>query len=254
MPHKLQITMLKNKVVVITGASSGIGYATALRLSKSKMKIAVGARRTKKLEKLKNKIIENGSEAISQELDVSKKQSCGSFVQNVIKKWDHIDFLINNAGIMPLSFIKNLQVDEWDKMIDVNLKGTLYCTRFVIPYMLKQKSGHIINISSVAGKIIFPAGSVYCATKHAINAFSEGLRQEFSNKYSIRVTVIEPGLVNTELTNTITDDSLQSFVENSKKLISLKAEDIANTIMFAMKCPEYVNVNELLIRPISQKL
>ena len=246
--------MLKNKVVVITGASSGIGYATALCLSKYKMKIAIGARRTKKLEELKARILENGSDVVSQELDVSKKQSCRSFINNIIKKWNRIDVLINNAGIMPLSFIKNLKITEWDKMINVNLQGTLYCTGFAIPHMMKQKSGHIINISSVAGKIVFPAGSVYCATKHAINAFSEGLRQEFSSKYSIKVTVIEPGLVNTELTNTITDNSLQNFVENSKKLISLKAEDIANTITFAIKTQNHVNINELLIRPISQKL
>lgn len=245
--------MMKNQVVVITGASSGIGYSTALHLSKLKMKIAIGARRTKKLENLKKKMIENGSDVIYKELDVSKKQSCNSFIDHIITKWKRIDILINNAGIMPLSFIKNLKFEEWDRMIDVNLKGTLYCTGFTIPHMIKQKSGHIINISSVAGKIVFPAGSVYCATKHAINALSEGLRQELS-RYSIRITSIEPGVVKTELTNTITDNSLQNFIENSKKMIALKAEDIANAILFVIQNPKHVNINELLIRPISQKL
>jgi NADP-dependent 3-hydroxy acid dehydrogenase YdfG len=154
---------------------------------------------------------------------------------------------------MPLSFVKKLKVDEWDKMIDVNIKGVLYCTAAVLPYMLEKQSGHIINISSVAGRIVFPAGSVYCATKHAVTAFSEGLRQELSPRSNIRITTIEPGVVATELTNTITDDSLKGFVENTKKIEALKAEDIANAILFAVQAPSHVNVNEVLIRPTSQE-
>ena len=245
--------MIKDKVAIVTGASSGIGYATALTLSKSGAKVAIGARRTDKLLELENKIRQNGGEAFSQKLDVTKKSDCDSFVNATIKKWGGVDILVNNAGLMPLSFVKNLKIDEWDQMIDVNIKGVLYCTAAVIPHMYAKKSGHIINISSVAGRIVFPSGSVYCATKHAVTAFSEGLRQEFSTRSNIRVTCIEPGVVSTELTNTITDESLQSFVETSKKMNSLNAEDIANAILFAVEAPSHVNINEVLIRPTTQE-
>ncbi|HXV65663.1 MAG TPA: SDR family oxidoreductase [Nitrosopumilaceae archaeon] len=245
--------MIKDKVVIVTGASSGIGYVTALTLSKAGAKVAIGARRTDKLLELENTIKKNGGEVFSQKLDVTNKSDCKSLVDATIKKWGGVDILINNAGLMPLSFVKNLKIDEWDQMIDVNIKGVMYCTAAVIPHMHAKKSGHIINISSVAGRIVFPSGSVYCATKHAVTAFSEGLRQEFSTRSNIRVTCIEPGVVATELTNTITDESLQSFVENSKKMNSLKAEDIANAILFAVEAPNHVNINEVLIRPTTQE-
>ena len=244
--------MIKNKVAIITGASSGIGFATALALSKKGVKVAIGARRTDMLSELEKKIKESGGEVYSQKLDVTKKNECNSFVDNVLKKWGTVDILINNAGLMPLSFFKNLKTDEWDQMIDVNIKGVLYCTGAVVSHMLENKSGHIINISSVAGRIVFPAGSVYCATKHAITAFSEGLRQELSVRKNIRVTCIEPGVVATELTNSITDESLQGFVENAKKMESLQAEDIASAIVYAVESPNHVNVNEILIRPTTQ--
>ncbi|MSV33947.1 MAG: SDR family oxidoreductase [Nitrosarchaeum sp.] len=244
--------MIKGKVAIITGASSGIGFATALALSKAGAKVAIGARRTDMLSELEKKIKENGGEVYSQKLDVTKKNECNSFVDSVLKKWGTVDILVNNAGLMPLSFFKNLKIDEWDQMIDVNIKGVLYCTGAVVTHMLENKSGHIINISSVAGRIVFPAGSVYCATKHAITAFSEGLRQELSVRKNIRVTCIEPGVVATELTNTITDESLQGFVENAKKMEALQAEDIANAIVYAVESPNHVNVNEILIRPTTQ--
>jgi NADP-dependent 3-hydroxy acid dehydrogenase YdfG len=245
--------MIKDKVAIVTGASSGIGYATALALSKAGAKVAIGARRTDKLTKLEGEIKQNGGEVFSQKLDVTKKSECDSFVNAVLKKWNSVDILVNNAGLMPLSFIKNLKVDEWDQMIDVNIKGVLYCIAAVITHMKEKKSGHIVNISSVAGRIVFPSGSVYCATKHAVTALSEGLRQEFSTRTNIRVTCIEPGVVSTELTNTITDESLQSFVENSKKIQSLHADDIANAILYAVESPSHVNVNEILVRPTTQE-
>jgi len=244
--------MIEEKVVIITGASSGIGKATALALSKAGAKVAIGARRTDRLEQLENEIKQKGGEVFSQKLDVTKKDECTTFVENVLKKWGSVDILINNAGLMPLSFIKNLKTDEWDQMIDVNIKGVLHCTAAVIPHMTEKKSGHIVNISSVAGRIVFPAGSVYCATKHAITAFSEGLRQELSPRLKIRVTCVEPGIVATELTNTITDESLQGFVDNAKKMGSLQAEDIANAILYAVESPSHVNVNEILVRPVTQ--
>ena len=245
--------MLRDKVVIVTGASSGIGYATALALSKSGAKVAAGARRVDKLESLKNEVQENGGEILIKNLDVTKKVECDSFINLVTKTWDRIDILINNAGIMPLSFFKNLKISEWEEMIDVNLKGVLFCTAAVIPYMITKKTGHIVNISSVAGRIIFPAGSVYCATKHAVTAFSEGLRQELSQRYNIKVTCIEPGVVSTELPNTITDKSLEPFVESVKKMESLKAEDIANAILYSLESPHYVNINEILLRPLTQE-
>ncbi len=245
--------MIKDKVAIITGASSGIGYATALALSKAGAKVAIGARRTEKLADLESKIKENNGDVYSQKLDVTKKDECISFVNNVLEKWGSVDILVNNAGLMPLSFVKNLKMDEWDQMIDVNIKGVLYCTGAVVTHMLEKKSGHIVNISSVAGRIVFPAGSVYCATKHAITAFSEGLREELSVRKNIRVTCIEPGVVETELTNTITDESLQAFVEGAKKMVTLQADDIANAILYAVESPSHVNVNEILIRPTTQE-
>ena len=245
--------MIRNKVVIVTGASSGIGYSTALKLSKAGAKVAAGARRVEKLESLKKEVQQDGGEILVKKLDVTKKEDCDSFINLVNQTWNKIDILINNAGIMPLSFFKNLKVNEWEQMIDVNLKGILYCTAAVIPYMITKKSGHIINLSSVAGRIVFPAGSVYCATKHAVTAFSEGLRLELSQRYNIKVTCIEPGVVSTELPNTITDKSLESFVKSVKEMESLKADDIANAIIYSLDSPPYLNINEILLRPLSQE-
>ena len=246
--------MIKGKVAIITGASSGIGYATALALSKAGAKVAIGARRVDKLEALAKKITDNGGEVFYQKLDVTQRLECDNFAKAVLEKWNSIDILVNNAGLMPLSFFKSLKVDEWDKMIDVNIKGVLYSTGAVITHMKEKKSGHIVNLSSVAGRVVFASGSVYCATKFAIAAFSEGLRKEFSARTNIRITSIEPGVVDTELNDTITEDSLKGFVENAKKMEALHAEDIANAILYAVESPPHVNVNEILIRPTTQEL
>jgi NADP-dependent 3-hydroxy acid dehydrogenase YdfG len=246
-----------SRVAIVTGASSGIGYATSLMLSKAGIRVAVGARRLDKLQELKKQIVKNGGEGkigvegeeeifIQRELDVTSKLDCDSFVDTVARKWGRIDILINNAGLMPLSYFKNCKVEEWEQMIDVNIKGVLYCTSAVIPYMLDKKSGHIVNISSVAGRIVFAGGSVYCATKHAITAFSEGLRKELSPEYNIRVTCIEPGAVSTELLETITDESMSKFIEASKNMERLQSEDVANAILYAIQAPNHVNVNEVL--------
>lgn len=241
--------MIKGKVAIITGASSGIGRVTAQTLSKAGVKVAIGARRTDRLEELASMISGDGGEVFYKKLDVAQRTQCDDFAKDVLDKWGSIDILVNNAGLMPLSFFKNLKVDEWDKMIDVNLKGVLYCTAAVISHMNAKKSGHIVNISSVAGRIVFPAGSVYCATKHAVTAFTEGLRQEFSSRSNIRVTSIEPGIVATELNSTITDASLEGFVQNAKKMEALQSQDIADAILYAVDSPSHVNVNEILIRP-----
>ena len=249
--------MLENKVAIVTGASSGIGHATSLALSKAGVRVAVGARRTDRLQELEKKIIndkkDERGEIFIQKLDVTSKSNCDSFVDAVVKRWGRIDILINNAGLMPLSYFKNRKVEEWERMIDVNIKGVLYCTSAVISYMLDKKSGHIVNISSVAGRIVFPGASVYCATKHAITAFSEGLRKELSPEYKIRVTCIEPGAVSTELLETITDDSMAGLIQATKNMEILQSEDIANAVLYAIQAPNHVNVNEILIRPTAQE-
>ena len=245
--------MIKGKVAIVTGASSGIGYATAVALSKAGAKVAAGARRTDRLRLLETELSGSGGEVMTKSLDVTNRQDCQSFVDSVFQKWGSIDILVNNAGLMPLSFFKSLKVDEWDRMIDVNIKGVLYCTAAAIPRMIENKSGHIVNLSSVAGRVVFPTGSVYCATKHAVTALSEGLRQELSQRANIRVTCIEPGVVATELTNTITEKSLESFVAASKKMEALQSEDIANAILYAVESPAHVNVNEILVRPTTQE-
>ena len=245
--------MLKNKVAIITGASSGIGYATSLTLSKAGIRVAVGARRTERLQELEKQIIKNNGEILVQKTDVTRKSDCDSLVNTIVEKWGKVDILINNAGLMPLSYFKNGKVEEWEQMIDVNIKGVLYCTSAVVPYMLEKKSGHIINISSVAGRIVFAGGSVYCATKHAIAALSEGLRKELSPTYNIRVTCIEPGAVETELLESITDKSMTGFIQATKNMETLRSEDIANAILYAVRAPGHVNVNEILIRPTAQE-
>jgi NADP-dependent 3-hydroxy acid dehydrogenase YdfG len=245
--------VLKNKVAIITGASSGIGYATSLRLSKAGIRVAVGARRTERLLELEKQIIKNNGEILVQKTDVTRKSDCDSLVNTIVEKWGKVDILINNAGLMPLSYFKNGKVEEWEQMVDVNIKGVLYCTSAVVPYMLEKKSGHIINISSVAGRIVFAGGSVYCATKHAIAALSEGLRKELSPTYNIRVTCIEPGAVETELLESITDESMTGFIQATKNMETLRSDDIANAILYAVQAPRHVNVNEILIRPTAQE-
>jgi NADP-dependent 3-hydroxy acid dehydrogenase YdfG len=246
--------LIQDKIIVITGASSGIGYSTAKALAKKGAKIVAGARRKNRLETLQKEITDAGGEIIICETDVTKKSDCDNLVKQAINKYGTVDVLINNAGLMPLSFVKSLKIDEWDKMIDVNIKGVLYCTAAVVPTMVEKKSGHIVNISSVAGRVVFPAGSVYCATKHAVTAFSEGLRQELSVRKNIRITSIEPGVVQTELTNTITEKALEAFVEKHKEMEGLQAEDISNAIIFAIEAPNHVNVNEILVRPTTQEV
>ncbi len=247
------MSTLKGKVALVTGASSGIGSATALALAGAGARVALGARRTDRLAQLEAKIRAEGGDAISCGLDVTQRPQCEAFVKAAMDRWGAIDILVNNAGLMPLSFLKSLKVDEWEQMVDVNIKGVLFCTAAVLEHMRKRKTGHIVNISSVAGRVVFPAGSVYCATKYAVNAFTEGLRQELSARSNIRVTCIEPGVVATELVNTITDRSLREFVENTKRMEALRAEDIADSVLYAVGSPPHVNVNEILIRPITQE-
>ncbi|MFP4471895.1 MAG: SDR family oxidoreductase [Bacteroidales bacterium] len=247
---------LKDKVAIITGASSGIGEATARALSAEGAKVVLAARRVDKLEKLKSELEEAGGEALVVQTDVVKRDQVDKLGQAAVGHFGKIDILINNAGLMPLSFMKNLHVDEWERMVDVNLKGAMYAVAAVLPDMMERKTGDIVNISSIAGRKLFPGGAVYCATKFGISALSEGMRMELSKPYNIRITSVEPGAVATELTHTFTDQELIDQWNDGRRahLVPLNPEDIARAILFALTQPEGVSVNEILVMPTMQGL
>ncbi len=244
---------LKDKVIVITGASSGIGRATAKLLSNEGAKVVLTARREEKLQELEKEITTKGGKAMSIIGDVTNKEDFEKITKMTLEAWGTIDGLVNNAGFMPLSFIKNLHTDEWNQMIDVNIKGVLNGVAAVLPTMLENKSGHIINIASSAGRKIYPGGAVYCATKAAVRMFSEGLRQELSPTYGINVTSIEPGFVSTELMDTISDDEIKEQLSEMGQMTPLEAEDIAESILYAMSQPRRANINDVYIMPTEQK-
>lgn len=244
---------LKDKVAIITGASSGIGEATAHRLAESGARVVLAARRVERLEALAADIERREGTALVAPTDVTDERSVQRLARTALDAFGRIDILINNAGIMPLSPISKLRVEEWDRMIDVNIKGVLYCVAATLPTMLEQGSGHIINVSSVAGRRPFPSGTVYSATKFAVRAISQGLRLELSPIKGIRVTDIEPGVVATELTHHITDnETANRFQEMWAEKTPLESIDIAETILFVLSRPDHVNVNEILVRPTDQ--
>ena len=194
---------IKGKVVVITGASSGLGEATARMLSAHGATVVLGARRLDRLQKLANELTASGGQALAVATDVTQRDQVQRLVDTAVQKFGRIDVMLNNAGLMPHSPIERLKVDEWERMVDVNIKGVLYGIAAALRYMKQQKSGHIINVSSVAGHKVTPNAAVYCATKYAVRALSEGLRQEIK-AYNIRTTIISPGAVATELPDSIT--------------------------------------------------
>ena len=244
---------LKSKVAIITGASSGIGRATALKLAKDGAKVVITARRKEKLEKLKKEISDNGGTALVVEADVTKREDVKNMAKQAKDAFGPCDILVNNAGIMPLSYMKNMHVDEWLKMVDVNINGVLYCLAEILPDMVDRKSGHIINISSVAGREVMPGSAVYSATKFAVRALSDGMRKELSPGHNIRITCIEPGAVETELTESTTDEELMKDFKNKMgDLDFLDSDDIAKAIHYALIQGDNVHVNELQIRPVSQ--
>lgn len=243
--------MLKDKVIVVTGASSGIGEATALLLAEQGVKLVLMARRKERLEALAQKVNALGSEAMVIPVDLVNRDQVLEAFNQVRSRFGHVDVLINNAGLMPVSFMDKLKLDEWDRMIDVNLKGLLYCIAGVLTGMKERKSGHIINVSSVAGRRVWPGFAVYNATKFGVTALSEAMRMELTPTYNIRITVIEPGAVATELTQTITDqDILDSFAK--RRITPLQANDIARAIKYAVTQPEHVNVSEVVVMPSAQ--
>jgi NADP-dependent 3-hydroxy acid dehydrogenase YdfG len=244
---------LKDRVIIITGASSGIGKATAKKLADNGAKVVLMARRKDELNNLKNAIESNGGTALVASGDVTSKDDFRDVASKTIEAYGKIDGLINNAGLMPLSFVEKFKTDEWEKMVDVNIKGVLNAIAAVLPEFIKNKGGDIINISSMAAHRYFPGGAVYCATKSAVKMFSEGLRQELAPKYGINVTSIEPGAVATELTDTITDKDILEKMKAMQKMETLQAEDIANAIFYALSQPKRVNINDIYIVPSEQK-
>jgi len=244
---------LINSAVIVTGASSGIGDATARRFASAGASVALAARREDRLHALKDDIEADGGTAIVVSTDVTDRAQVQALADATHDAFGTIDVLVNNAGIMPLSFMKKLHEDEWEQMVDVNIKGVLHAIGAVLPVMRDQGHGHIVNVSSVAGRRVFPGGAVYCGTKHFVTALSEGMRSELAPAHDIRVTSIEPGAVATELTHTITDEEIvQMFESRHSEMTPLAAEDIAEAIHYAVTAPEHVNVEELLILPSDQ--
>ncbi|WP_167343118.1 SDR family oxidoreductase [Nonlabens sp. SY33080] len=244
---------LQGKTAIITGASSGIGEATAKKLAEQGVNVVLCARRTEKLEELKDEITQSGGNALVVTADVTNKEDWNTVIENTQEHFNSIDILFNNAGLMPLSYVEKLKTDEWEKMVDVNLKGVLNGVAATLPIMQEQKSGHIINVSSSAGRKYFPGGAVYCATKAAVTMFSEGLRQEIAPEYGINVTLIEPGFVSTELQDTITDEDIKDQLGNMSDMTPLQANDIAQAVAYAAATPDHVNVNDVYIYPTQQK-
>ncbi|MCM2438618.1 SDR family oxidoreductase [Agrobacterium vitis] len=234
-----------NKVVLITGASSGIGAAISRKLAAAGAKVMLGARRTDRLSALAQEIEAAGGEVLTRRLDVTDRVDVAAFAEAARLAWGRVDVIVNNAGIMPLSLMASMKVDEWDRMIDVNIKGVLHGIAAVLPGMTDRGSGHIINIASIGALAVSPTAAVYCATKFAVRAISDGLRQECQN---IRVTCIHPGVVESELADTITDpiaaDAMKAY-----RAIALQPDAIARAVLYAIEQPDDVDVNEIVVRP-----
>ncbi|MEG4858603.1 SDR family oxidoreductase [Microcoleus sp. K1-B6] len=266
---------IQNKVVIITGASSGIGEATARRLGASGAKLMLAARREDRLKDLVAVIEKTGGTVAYRVTDVADRAQVQALADATLETYGQIDVLVNNAGLMPMSPIDQMKVDEWDQIIDVNLKGVLYGIAAVLPTMRQQKSGHVINLSSIGGHQVFPGAAVYCATKYAVRAISEGLRlesngeirstiispgavateglQRESNRQKIRSTNISPGAVATELTSTITHGDMTSWVSQVYS-VAIDADAIARAIAYAIDQPGDVDVNEIIIRPTREEV
>lgn len=244
---------IAGKVIVITGASSGMGAAAASHLAARGASVVLGARRGDRIEKLTAKIKEADGKATAVVTDVTKREDVQRLVDTAVQTYGRIDVLINNAGVMPLSPLDRLKVDEWDRMIDVNLKGVLYGIAAALPHMIERKSGHIINLSSVAGHKIFDGSTVYSATKTGVRIISEGLRQEVA-PHNIRVTIISPGAVKTELLDHISEKDVQQANQDYVAQVGVPAETFARLVVFAIGEPEDVGINEILFRPTAQEL
>jgi NADP-dependent 3-hydroxy acid dehydrogenase YdfG len=236
---------IADKVILITGASSGIGEATARTLAAAGGRVVIGARRTERLAALQADIEKAGGTALASKLDVTSRMEVQAFADAALDAFGRIDVIINNAGVMPLSLMSSLKVDEWDRMIDVNIKGVLHGVAAALPAMRRQGHGHIINVSSIGGLGVAPTAAVYCATKFAVRAISDGLRQENDQ---IRVTCVYPGVVESELADTITDPVAAEAMVAYRR-IALKPEAIADAIAHVIAQPADVDTSEIVIRP-----
>ena len=244
---------LSGKAVAITGASSGIGEATALTLAKAGASVALGARRKDRIDELAARIEDEGGTAVALEVDVSDEAAARGFVEAAHERLGRLDTLVNNAGVMLLGPVERADSEDWRTMVNVNLLGLMYCTHAALPIMLGQESGDIVNISSVAGRFARAGNAVYAATKFGVGAFSEGLRNEVTER-GVRVTLIEPGFVDTELQSHNTGEVLETLEAMREHLRDpLRAQDIANGILYAVSQPPHVNVNEILVRPTGQQ-
>ncbi|MCQ3030342.1 SDR family oxidoreductase [Pseudomonas syringae] len=237
---------IKNKVVVITGASSGIGEATARLLAEKGAHVVLGARRTERLADLCKELVAAGGSAQYQAVDVTDRANVQAFVDYTVSQFGRVDVIVNNAGVMPLSRLDALKVSEWDQMIDVNIRGVLHGIAAGLPLMQKQQSGQFINIASIGAYAVSPTAAVYCATKYAVRAISEGLRQEVGA--DIRVTVISPGVTESELADSISDEGGRAEMREFRK-IAIPALAIARAIAYAVEQPADVDVSELIVRP-----
>ncbi|HLO84358.1 MAG TPA: SDR family NAD(P)-dependent oxidoreductase [Nostocaceae cyanobacterium] len=243
---------LAGKVAVVTGASSGIGEATAIALAAEGAKVVIGARRGDRLEAVAKRIAESGGQALPVVTDITDETQAHHLVQTANAEFGRVDILVNNAGIALLGNIDGANTEDWRKMVNVNILGLLYATHAVLPILKAQKSGHIVNISSVAGRTARAGIGVYNLTKWGVNGFSEALRQEVYQD-NIRVTIIEPGLVDTGIDDQITDPIAKKNIQERRNSITpLQSEDIAAAIVYAVSQPPHVNVNEILIRPTLQ--
>ncbi|MGJ7509438.1 SDR family oxidoreductase [Variovorax sp. GT1P44] len=242
---------IAGKVAIVTGASSGLGESTARHLAARGAKLVLAARRTDRLDKVVAEIREAGGDAIAVATDVSKRADLEKLASAAVEAFGRIDVLVNNAGVMPLSPIEKLKVDEWDRTIDVNIKGVLYGIAAVLPRMNAQGSGHIINIASVAGlKVFTPIGTVYSATKFAVRAISEGLRAETGN--GIRVTIVSPGAVESELKHGTSDAESAAGVKAFYDANQIPADSVARAVVYAVEQPADVDINEIVLRPVTQ--
>ncbi|KYG28222.1 SDR family oxidoreductase [Alkalihalobacillus trypoxylicola] len=240
---------IKDKVILITGASSGIGEATARFLAEKGAHVVLGARRTERLEALAEEIQQSGGVAEYQSLDVTRLEQMQSIVDFTLSKFKRVDVIVNNAGVMPLSKLESLKIDEWNQMIDVNIRGVLHGIAAVLPVMKEQGSGQIINLASIGAYSVTPTAAVYCATKYAVRAITEGLRQEVGN--DIRVNLLSPGVTESELADHISDVEAKQFMVDYRRN-AIPAKTIAGAIAYAIDQPDYVDVNEMIIRPTTK--
>lgn len=246
-------TLLQGKVALVTGASSGIGEATAIALARAGARVAIAARRRDRLDGVAGRIADLRSESLVLEADVAQPEQAETIVARTVDRWGQLDVLVNNAGLMALSPIDRARVEDWKRMLDLNLLGLMVATRAALPHMRRQKDGHVVNISSTAGRVANPDASVYAATKFGVGAFSEALRREVCRD-NIRVTIIEPGAVATELREHVPDADTRERIDSwARSMRQLQSEDVAAAILYAVSQPPHVNVNEILLRPTDQE-